>query len=426
MALDRRQLAAVAEAQGARKRSAEVAAHRFEALGEGRYQLTDPSAGVTLELDFLRREGHQLKGELLVRCELPGALTFDGILSVGDFNVSSSRVREGHAKYLQARSKAKDVDWTGLLEEFCQRVLAAERNGSPAVLLADLPRPNPDEALDVMGLRLLDRHPAILFGDGGTAKSYLGLWFAGLLSERGRRVAMFDWELSGEDHRDRLERLFGADGMPDIHYARCARPLVHEAERLRRIVRENAIDFAVFDSIAPACDGPPEAAEIASRYFQALRQLGELGSLHVAHVTKSGDNADRRPFGSAFWHNLARGTWNARLAEASPDDAALHVALHNRKANLGPLRPSVGFELAFTDNSTTIRRVDLGDVPDLAAGLSVRQRMALALRRGAMSPEALADEVEAKVETINRTARRYKNQFTILDGGRLSLLERRS
>ena len=313
----------------------------------------------------------------------------------------------------------------GLLEEFAQRVLAAERAGSPAVLLAEIDRPAPDQALDVDGFPLLRRHPSILFGDGGTAKSYLALYLAGVLAERGLRVAYIDWELAGEDHRDRLERLFGP-AMPTIYYARCTRPLVYEAERLRRIVRERAIDYAVFDSVAFACDGPPEAAEVAGRYFLALRQLGEIGSLHVAHVSKAADGADQKPFGSVFWHNGARASWNVKLAEGEPGDSRITVGLYHKKANLGARLPAVGFELSFDADRTRVRRVDLADVPDLAAGLSIRQRMVAALRRGAMTRDELADEIGAKPESIKRTINRYSRQFRVLEGGRIGLAQEES
>jgi hypothetical protein len=42
----------------------------------------------------------------------------------------------------------------------------------------------------------------------------------------------------------------------------------------------------------------------------------------------------------------------------------------------------------------------------------------------AMTPEALAEEVDAEVETVKRTIRRYKKLFTVIDGGRVGLLER--
>jgi hypothetical protein len=157
--------------------------------------------------------------------------------------------------------------------------------------LREINRPNPDDdMIEVAGLAFPKRHPSILFGDGVTCKSYFALYLAGRIAEMGHSAALFDWELCPDDHRDRLERLF-PDGMPRILYARCERPLVFETDRLRRIVRENGVQFSVFDSIAFACDGPPESAETAGRYFRSVRQIGG-GSLHLAHVTK-GEGASK-------------------------------------------------------------------------------------------------------------------------------------
>jgi hypothetical protein len=212
--------------------------------------------------------------------------------------------------------------------------------------------------------------------------------------------------------------------MPRILYARCERPLVHEADRLRRIVRDGAIEFTVFDSVAFACDGPPEAAEVAGRYFRAARQIGG-GSLHIAHVSK-GEAADQKPFGSAFWHNGARASWYVKQDEASAGSDVLQIGLFNRKSNLGRLRPPLGYSITFGEETTTFRRTDVADTPDLARKLTVRQRMAALLRKGAMMPEALAEEIEAEAETVKRTARRYKDLFVMIPGGRVGLVEKRA
>ena len=113
----------------------------FERLEEGRYRLTEPCFGIELEVDHLRRERGQLHGELTIWCSLPGARTTDGLLSSGSFNLSSQQVRGSQGKYLASRARTgNELDWTGLLEEFCHQVLTSERVGEPAVLLRDLPR----------------------------------------------------------------------------------------------------------------------------------------------------------------------------------------------------------------------------------------------------------------------------------------------
>lgn len=395
----------------------------FEQLDEG-YRMRVDAFGVEFSIDRLRRDSHALWGELAVRTTMPGALTNDGVLAVADFNLSSQRAREDRARFLEKRSRASEIDWLGLIEDFVQRIITAERAGQPAILLRDLPRPQPDESLTVDGFPLLARHPTVLFGDGGAAKSYLALYLAGRLEQAGHRVGLFDWELAGEDHRDRLERLFGA-AMPAVRYARCVRPLVHEVDRLRRIVRDERLDYLVLDSVAFACDGPPEAAEVAGRYFQAVRQLGAIGTLHVAHISKA-DGADQKPFGSVFWHNGARATWFAKLIESGFGADRMTVGLFNRKANLGGLRSPVAFDITFTPERTVFRRANLADVPDLAAKLPIRHRMAQALRNGSMSADALAKAIGADVESVKRKARAYPAEFTLLPGGQYGLAERRS
>ena len=358
----------------------------FETVEEGKYRLTVDGIGV-LEADYLRRESGQLKCQLFVSCTLPGARTFDGVLFVGDLNLSASRSRESQARYLEDRSKAKDVDWTGIMEELAQRVLAAEREGEPATILSTVEKPDqPENVFEVDGFRFLAKHPVILFGDGGTAKSYLGLYVAGKLSQRFVSTAIFDWELTAQDHRVRLERLFGPS-MPAVVYVRCSRPLVHEADRLRRIIRQHGIEYAIFDSVAFACDGPPESAEVAGRFFQSLRSLGEIGSLHIAHVSKAFEGADKKPFGSVFWHNGARSTWNVQMADNGAGDDCLSLALHNRKANLSGRWKSVGFDLTFGPDTTTVRRTDPALDPQLAQGMHLKDKMAAALKARPMTRE---------------------------------------
>src|SRR5262249_44194291 len=70
---------------------------------------------------------------------------------------------------------------------------------------------------------------------------------------------------------------------------------------------------------------------------------------------------------------------------------------------------------------TQFRPADIADSPDLSAKLSVRQRMYSLLRRGAMTPEDIAAEIDADGETVKRTIRRYKNEFVVIDGGRVGL-----
>ncbi|MDI9613260.1 MAG: DnaB-like helicase N-terminal domain-containing protein [Acidobacteriota bacterium] len=394
--------------------------HQFEALAEDRYRLTLPEVGTVIEVDRLRREHSELQGELCVKCTLPGVKTFDGTVSIADFNLSSARARTERAKLLGTRSGSKAVDWAGALEELCQRVLAAERQGNPSVDLRTLERPGPDDSISVDGLTFPRRHPTVLFGDGGSAKSYISLYILGTLAKRGMRVALFDWELAGEDHRDRLERLFGSE-MPPIEYAHCERPLTFEVDRLARIVRDKRIDFAAYDSVVFACDGPPESAEVAARYFRAVRQIG-VGGLHVAHITKS-DSGDMKPFGSVFFHNSARATYFCKLADASGDGESISIGLYARKNNLSKQCAPIGYRISFTGDRTAFVRSNPNDTPELAGKMTYRERMYQMLRFGSLPVKEVADRLGTDVKTVRKTARRHPKTFTLLENGYVALLQ---
>jgi len=394
----------------------------FERLDEGRYRMMLPGIASELEIDLLRREDGNLVGELIARCHLPGNRGVDGLLSIADFNISSARARVDRAKLISSRAytKAEEVDWPGILEDFCQRVLLAEREGEPAVDLADVPVRETDPHILVDGFPVLKHHSVVLFGDGGACKSYLALYLAWKLTERGETVIYADWELDAADHRERLESIAGS--FRGIKYVRCRLPLREETERLRRIAREEGATYLICDSVALGCDGPPEAAETAMRYFQCLRRIG-LGCLLIAHVSK-GEEGDKKPFGSAFWHNSARGSWFAKRGEQVGTENIVHVALFNRKSNLGPLRPPLGFELRFEAGRTTIRRTDAADIGEFADKMTVGQRMAHLLKAGAMSVAEIAERLDVEESTIRTTMSRKKGIFLRLPDGRIALADR--
>lgn len=365
-------------------------------------------------------------GELVVLCDLAGARTVHGnVLSRGTFNFSSTEARYRRARQLAEQSKAPELGWMQLLEEVCADVLAKQADGEPAGLLRDLPRPSPDAVLDVDSFRLLKQHPVVLFGDGGAAKSYLALFLAGRLAQRGLRVGVFDWELAGEDHRDRLERLFGAN-MPAVWYRSCRHPLIVELDSLRRLARRERLEYLVYDSVAFAAHDKPEAAESAISYFRATRQIGP-GSLHVAHITKT-EGGDQKPFGSTFWHNSARATYFVQRAAESPDGREVTIGVFNRKANLGRLQPAFGFRFTFDEDRTLVTRADVANVQDLADKLPLWQRIVPVVKAGPRTLVEIADALGAKVDTVTKAVTR-SSLFTKVsspDGiTKIALVERR-
>lgn len=389
----------------------------FSTLQPGIYRLALPGATVALTLDRLRRERSELHGELSVTCEFAGARTIDGTLTVADFNCSSAAMRMSRAKMLRERSLVDDIDWEGLIEELCQKVIIAERTGQPAVALAEVDEPADDYGeLEIGGFPLPQHHPLILFGDGGTAKSYFALYLAGLLADEGKRVLYADWEATAPDHRARLGRLFPVKLPAGLLYARCELPLAAEVDRLRRLIHEWSVTYLVIDSIAYACAGPPESAEAAMGLFQAVRRLGQIGTLAIAHVTKQEGVDKTKPFGSAFFANSARSTWNIERTDTDDGADEMVIFLKQCKSNLGRLRMPLAYRVHFSSTRTTFSPSDPTDTDQFAAKMSLKTRLTSLLKRGAFTVAELAEETGKPANNIRTTLERATDRFVRLSG----------
>lgn len=367
------------------------------------YRLTVPGCDVVFEVDRLAWHRQELSGELMVRCDRLGTDAVDGVLSMATFNLSSARARTERAALLARQSRSGDIPWAPLIEKLCQRVLAAERTGEPAVALRDVVAADAGPLVRVFGFDVPIRHNSIIFGDGGSTKSLLALYLAGLMARAGYRVAFFDWELDALDHRERFATLFGDDLPAHVFYDRCSRPLVYEVDRLRRIVRQQGIDFAFYDSVGFACHTRPEDAESALAYGRACRQIG-IGGLHVAHINKS-EHGDKQPFGSAFWHNSSRATW---FLKATDDATPKVVGVFNRKHNLSKFRqPPFAYEVAVDGARTAFRLTDVATVDELAPALTVLYRLRSVLRAGPMTRDQIVAALDdQKPDTVRRQVNR--------------------
>src|ERR1019366_8054970 len=93
------------------------------------------------------------------------------VLHRGRLNATSTRGKQDAARYLA--TLAPGPAWPKLIETASWKVVDAVRQGRPAILLGEAPEPPGDGSL--LPPLLLPNDPVIIFGDGGSAKSYLEL-----------------------------------------------------------------------------------------------------------------------------------------------------------------------------------------------------------------------------------------------------------
>lgn len=383
--------------------------HVFES-DQGMYAtLFEEPLGVSVEIDMVKMErGGDVQGVITIRRLTVGAER--RLVGPTKGTISGPNGRRDLARDLtEADPRLKNYAKV-IIEIACINTIEAARSGSPMIRLKEAPVP---EAVSYLIEPVVhDRNPVILFGDGGSGKSYLGMAFAaslasgksyitGLTVTRPCRVGYLDWEMSSWEHRGRLESVTGPDMPDNLFYTQCVAPLPQDVDRLRRYAREHQIDYWVVDSVAPACGGEPESAEIAAAYFNALRSLGGA-SLSIAHVSKAGSSQDQKPFGSTFWHNLARLTWFAKAQEV---DDGLSIGLWNRKNNLGRLHPPFTIDIDFTDPIVGFRTgvLDPEDFkPSVPKGIDVLGLVMDWLKmHGPSASHEMAEGLDVPVESVN-------------------------
>jgi hypothetical protein len=331
----------------------------------------------------------------------------DGHIHQARINLTSTQAKTSLAKKLKESNDA--IDWETLVEALCFQTLEMHRQGEPLRMIGDMPltggakyrlRPICPEAM-----------PALIFGEGGTGKSFLAL-LAAVLVQTGKsafglrpvqgNVLYLDYETSAETQNERVRAICEGMGTPvtQIAYRYCYHPLAEDIETIQDMVSDKTIEFLVVDSLGPACGGDPNDAELAIRMFNALRQL-RVSSLLVDHVAKNlQDGKKASPYGSVYKTNLARSVWQIVPAK---DRGQYHtrVGLFHRKVNFGPLqKQGLGFGMTYeNDNneqllSLRIETVGVTDDAELSKHVPLRSRILACLEGRRLTIDELAVELE--------------------------------
>jgi hypothetical protein len=221
-------------------------------------------------------------------------------------------------------------------------------------------------------------------------------------------VLIVDYEAHPPEWSRRIASL-----SPEVHASGRVRhysprePLRACAEAVAAEARSFDLSVVVVDSAVMACGSDPLKPEVAGEYAAAVMRLG-MPVLSLAHVTKADDM--RYPFGSIFWHNLARTTWSLQA-----DQSSAVVLTHRKHNNYGRVGPFAVI--------STWHEGRLVEVYERVHAMHLKERIAEVLAAGALS---LADIVDAlnsddegvpvKRDSVKRTINKHIPQTFRLDG----------
>ena len=113
------------------------------------------------------------------------------------------------------------------------------------------------------------------------------------------------------------------------------------------------------------------------------------------------------------------------------DGRVLGLGYFNRKNNLGRPHAPVGMTVDFDGDRVKFSPAEIATIAELAESLPLWQRLRSALQSGPpRTLAALAEELGAEVDSVDKTVRRKPGLFTKVSGDdgirRIALVERRA
>ncbi len=362
------------------------------------------------------RSSGEMVGEVTVESDRPGE---QGHIHQSRYTLTSVSSRHGVAKACQAR--AEDIDWDAVLELISVGVLRQHREGEPLVKIGI--QPPREQSQWMLRPLILDREPNLLYGYGGTGKSYLA-YFLGLLVQNGDsclglsplkgNVLFLDYETCWEEGDTRIQAIKRGMGFPDdayLEYRFCHGSLASNIQEIQRMVLETKASLVIVDSVGPAMGTDSEKWDVvANRYFDALRSL-RIASLSIDH--RAQDKEKEGPFGSVYKYNRCRNLWEIKRVQ-EPGEPHITIGLYHRKLNSGQLVKPLGFKILFDegDGLVVFERADIKLHSELVRGMPlVDQIVAFLLREGWKNYRQIADGLETGEATVTAIVRRHEGRF---------------
>lgn len=400
----------------------------------GVFKVDYPQYGIVFYVDRMR-DNTQLEthGEVTVEMLVNGAM---GHLNRARLNFTSESALNSRAKHLKERQPTTPNDapipWHNIIEDMALSVLDRHRDGSPSVNLKDTTDESDDQYM--MQPLIINEETTLIFGDGGTSKSYLSLaaamsvatgreFIPGLPPDMTGNPMILDWETSRLQTFRRFQKLahglkMSWDEVPDMEYRRCFGRLEDEKYAIKKTMMEKDITLLIVDSISYAAAGDLTEQSIAAATLAPLRWLNAT-SLCIAHVNKN--DSQGKAYGSAFWHNGPRATFEI-IREREGEEGRLNVGIFQRKANDDSLIKPLGLALCFSSDKSAawFERIEIQDVPDLAKGMPLAAQIERLLgHRSPLSETDIAMELDAVQASVKSTLYRGRGtKFIKVAGGK--------
>ena len=378
---------------------------------EDRYIVHVPIVDGFIVFEFTDPDRSSRSIDVAVRCsvEIPGR---ESKAFVQRMNILSNSARESFVRQLKEAFIGTKIGWGLALSQACEVLESTLRQSSEVHTFTDELFP---ETQYLIRPFIADEGTTIIFGDGGTGKTYITLRmavslatntpFLGVEPSKEVNTLFVDYESTHSNWSSRVTKLLnGIAGLMPQDREKAKERLFYFAPQtaikdakyeLLKTIREKKIGLVIIDSAVSACGGEPENAGIAAQMFNTMVRLG-VPVLLIAHETKDTNGKNKKPFGSTFWHNFARNTWNVSK-DQDLGDSAIHVGLFHRKCNNDRLYPPRSARIYFGDNMVDINPENNSR---WSSELSLKDKILNELAEKSMSAKELSESVGVPIGQV--------------------------
>jgi hypothetical protein len=340
-------------------------------IEDDHFECRVPTDTGTVLFEFSAMSHARKLGEPAVQCELTvrmmGPTAEDEPYTLR-INLLSQSARSQLSTELRRHfGTDRGAEWTLWISKAFTRVLKAFETTERGTLFADLPEEEHGDTFLIPDI-LPEGQPTIFFGDGSAGKSMLAMTMAVSVAlgvewcgrpAKQANVLYVDWETHSTPKipKRRLRRLLqpwgAANYMGDVpvyYWPAKGGTLGDQVLQIRRFVAAHDIGLVIIDSGGVACGGAPEDSQVALEFFRSVAKLGCTSAI-ICHINQESakNGTASKPFGSAFWHNMARRTFFVSRS-SEPESDVIDLGLYCRKVNDGRLPGPMGVRVEFQPN----------------------------------------------------------------------------
>ncbi len=286
--------------------------------------------------------------------------------------------------------------------------------------------------------------PLILYGDGGSAKSFLamllamvnaspagGTWLGSTVKGNGRSLVV-DFELNEDTFNRRADKVAKGLGINRSDVSGLGYYEVGDLdtgtafEEVYELCREHGFTLVVIDSVGLALQGDAGShKDVIEWHKSRIAPLSARGITtmlidHQARSYSDDDYQSKGSFGSVYKGNLSRSVFQVQPRPVEEGSDTLVVRMRHRKANFTKLMKPFDVWVTFSDDNILIERHDVEDDALLTEKtISLESRILSAIRshdKGTITD--ISEWLGAKRGSVGNAVRDLKKEGRLEEVGK--------